>query len=157
MIWWIIAALVAVGVVVVFQLRSRTAGNRERRPPPRGVDTLRGGLRRDEPARPASTGRPNALAGSLDGFQGSMVMPQQDCCEAVLQMRGQLFPPDRTITVPVKGCDRPRCKCQIHRVAGRRRAARRSQPDRRGDVRFTEDRRSGRDRRRHTEVWSDKG
>lgn len=157
MIWWIIAALAAAGVGAVFQLRSRTAGNRAHRPSPRSVDSPRAASRRDEPARSAPTGRTNALAGHLDGFQGSMVMPQQDCCEAVLQMRGQLFPPDRAITVPVRGCDRPRCRCQIHRVAGRRRGARRAQPDRRADVRFTEDRRSGRDRRKHAEVWGDKG
>jgi hypothetical protein len=119
----------------------------------------RGKKRPDAPAaRPLAASRARATApspvprtaageGYVDRFRGGMLFPQPDACEAVCQLRGKTFPEGKIPHVPVPGCDRARCDCQVHTVVGRRRGARRVQSDRREDIRLDEDRRSGGERR----------
>jgi len=82
-----------------------------------------------------------------------MLFPQKDACEAIMKLRGRTFPESRIPSLPVPGCGREKCGCQIHEVVGRRRGPRRIKSDRRNDVRFTEDRRSGKDRREGVDTW----
>jgi hypothetical protein len=121
---------------------------------------MRGGKKgTDAPAaRPLAASRARATApspvprtaageGHVDRFRGGMLFPQPDACEAVCELRGKTFPEGKIPPVPVPGCDRARCDCQVHTVVGRRRGARRVQSDRREDIRLDEDRRSGGERR----------
>ena len=142
MLGWIALTVVVVALVVGLRMRSRSRRRRVAPVPTPAIESARGTASRAKPA-----------ASALDAFQGCMVMPQKDCCEAIQRLRGQTFPVDRVITLPVAGCDRASCECQLHRVVGRRRGPRRVQTDRRSDVRFKEDRRSGRDRRKGVDVW----
>jgi hypothetical protein len=118
--------------------------------------------RKDSPdaasARPTSGSRARATApspvaravpgeGFIDKFRGGMLFPQPDACEAVCLLRGKTFLDGKIPSVPVPGCDRARCDCQVHTVVGRRRGPRRVQSDRREDIRLEDDRRSGEDRR----------
>ena len=118
--------------------------------------------RKDSPdapgARPVSGARARATApspvpraaageGYIDKFRGGMLFPQPDACEAACLLRGKTFSEGMIPSVPVPGCDRARCDCQIHTVVGRRRGPRRVHSDRREDIRLDEDRRSGQDRR----------
>jgi hypothetical protein len=90
---------------------------------------------------------------AIDKFRGGALFPQKDACEAIMKLRGKTFPEGRIPRIPVPGCDREHCDCQVHEVVGRRRGPRRINSDRRGDVRFKEDRRSGKDRREGVETW----
>lgn len=110
------------------------------------------------PARPLAASRarssapspvPRAAVGEawVDRFRGGMLFPQPDACEAACALRGKTFPEGKVPPVPVPGCDRARCDCQIHTVVGRRRGPRRVHSDRREDIRMEEERRSGEDRR----------
>ena len=83
----------------------------------------------------------------IDKFRGGMVFPQPSPCDAVVLLRGKTFPEERIPSIPVPGCDRETCQCQVHTVVGRRRSPRRVRIDRREDVRVSDDRRSGDDRR----------
>ena len=141
MVWVIALVLVVAAVFVGLRLRRK----------PRTVQPALSASTTS--AAPRAVVRPKPETANGDGFRGCLVMPQKDGCEAVQRLRGQTFPIERVIVVPVVGCDRNACECHLHRVVGRRRVARRSQADRRTDVRFTEDRRSGRDRRKGVDVW----
>jgi hypothetical protein len=145
MMWWILLGLVV--LVVLFVLRGRTSTRTQRLP-----------------SRPASTAAPERSAAGaarrgkgspegVDSYRGVMLFPQKDSCEAVLKFRGQTFPTASAPTVPVPGCGRESCSCQLHQVVGRRRGPRRLIPDRRADVRFKEDRRKGNDRRSGADTW----
>lgn len=140
MVWVIALVLVAFAVFVGLRLRQK----------PRAVQPVSGSTTNRVPR---AAERPKPEAGNDDSFRGCLVMLQKDGCEAVQRLRGQTLPIERVIVVPVEGCDRDACECHLHRVVGRRRLARRTQADRRADVRFTEDRRSGRDRRRGVDAW----
>lgn len=140
MFWWI-ALIVAVAAVVFFMRQHSGAGRQQALP--------------KEPREPRRVGSTRVVADKApkDAFQGCMVMPQKDSCQAIQRLRGRTLPADRVIEIPVNGCDRTACMCQLHRVVGRRRNIRRSQADRRIDVRFGTDRRSGRDRRKGDNTW----
>ncbi len=142
MVWVIALVLVAVAVFVGLRLRLRQK--------PRTVQAVSGSTIN---AAPRAVARPKPETANGDSFRGCLIMPQKDGCEAVQRLRGQTFPIERVIVVPVEGCDRDACECHLHRVVGRRRVARRTQADRRADVRFIEDRRSGRDRRKGVDAW----
>lgn len=124
------------------------------------VRLLRGGAKTDAASSPKQMSSSRGLAtappaaprqaagqGYVDKFRGGMIFPQPDPCEAVCQLRGKTFPEGRIPALPVPGCDRGPCKCQVHHVVGRRRGPRRVQGDRREDIRLEDDRRSGEDRR----------
>ena len=143
MIWWILLAVLVAGVV--FALRGRSSAAPRKLP-------ARTGARAAGPA-PNATGRSKPPSEAIDDYRGAMLFPQKDCCEAILKLRGRTFPRNSAPTIPVPGCDRESCNCQLHQVTGRRRGPRRLVPDRRDDVRFTEDRRTGKDRRSGVDVW----
>jgi hypothetical protein len=106
------------------------------------------------PPRPAPSSRSNgARSETVDRFRGSTLFPQPGACAAAQNLRGKTFEGAEVLKVPVPGCDRSRCECQIHAVVGRRRGPRRVSQDRRTDVRFSSERRSGSDRREGTETW----
>lgn len=116
--------------------------------------------RRDSPVSrtsPASTApsvpQPAQDAEFVDKFRGGMLFPQPSPCDAVVLLRGKTFPEGRIPSIPVPGCDRETCQCQVHTVVGRRRSPRRVRIDRREDVRMSDDRRSG-DDRRHEDPYS---
>lgn len=119
----------------------------------------RGGAR-----KPAAASRPAAPAAApakrvkppseaIDKFRGAVIFPQKDACEAVMKLRGKTWPEGRVPKLPLPGCGRESCECQVHEIVGRRRGPRRISTDRRGDVRFKEDRRSGKDRRQGVDTW----
>lgn len=141
---WIVIGLGAIVIVIVVKaLRSRTgASNRHAlgRPAVRGES-------------PVSAKRSKAPSGG-DVFHGSMLFPQKDACEAISRLRGHIYADARTPNIPVPGCDRERCDCQLHPVSGRRHGPRRVTNDRRDNVRFKDDRREGRERREGADTWS---
>ena len=98
------------------------------------------------PAAP-SVPPPAPDADFVDKFRGGMLFPQPSPCEAIGLLRGKTFPDGNIPSIPVPGCDRETCQCQMHTVVGRRRSPRRVRIDRREDVRVSDDRRSGDDRR----------
>ncbi len=142
--WIVIGLGVIVIVIVVMMLRSRGAtGNRHAlgRPAPRGDS-------------PVSVKRAKAPSEGSDVFHGAMLFPQKDACDAIAKLRGHTYADARTPKIPVPGCDRERCDCQLHPLVGRRRGPRRVTSDRRDDVRFKDDRREGHDRREGADAWS---
>ena len=146
---WIVSALVvALGVLVFIKVRAPS----ESRAPQRKVASP--GSRSGGGAAPAAAkkGKGNEI---VDTFRGAALFPQKNACEAIVKLRGKTFPEGRTPKIPVPGCDRETCECQVHEIVGRRRGARRISSDRRTDVRFKEDRRKGRDRREGSPTWVD--
>ncbi len=141
MTWGVILILLFAGIYVGLRLHH---GSRKTRRTTRRV-RVEDGRRHPVRSAPAAT--------TKDGFQGNLVMPQRDSCEAVQRLRGRTFPADRVIELPVNGCDRTSCGCHLHRIMGRRLSLRRAQSDRRTDVRFDLDRRTGRDRRKGADTW----
>lgn len=144
---WILIGLgviVIVIVIVVMVLRSRAGANNRhalRRPAPRGES-------------PASGKRVKVSSEGPDVFHGAMLFPQKDACEAIVKLRGRTYADARTPKIPVPGCDRERCDCQLQPVVRRRRGPRRVKTDRRNDVRFKDDRRQDHDRRGGADAWS---
>lgn len=143
MIWWILLAVLVAGAV--FALRGRASVASRRLPARTGARAAGAALK--------ATGRSKPPSEAIDDYRGAMLFPQKDCCEAILKLRGRTFPRNTAPTIPVPGCDRESCGCQLHQVTGRRRGPRRLVPDRRDDVRFTEDRRTGKDRRSGVDIW----
>ena len=137
----ILAGAVVLLLVVVRLLRG-SGNSADPAPSPKPLSSSRG-LATAPPATP----RQAAGQGYVDKFRGGMIFPQPDPCEAVCQLRGKTFPEGRIPALPIPGCDRGPCACQVHQVVGRRRGPRRVQGDRREDVRLDDDRRSGGDRR----------
>ena len=89
-----------------------------------------------------------------DMFRGGVLFPQKDACEAIMKLRGRTYLEGSIPVLPVKGCDRGACDCQVHQVVGRRRGPRRVQIERRADIRFNEERRVGHDRRKGGDSWN---
>jgi hypothetical protein len=147
---WIVSALVALVVVLLF-IKSRKSS--EPKPAQRKSGSRSGGP--GPTVAPAPPVRAKAPSEATDRFRGAALFPQKGACEAIMKLRGKTFAEGRIPQVPVPGCDREKCDCQIHEVVGRRRGPRRIATDRRGDVRFVEDRRDGNDRREGTEAWKD--
>jgi hypothetical protein len=143
----IVALAIALGVLLLVKLRK----------PSEPRTTVRKSGSRSAGAgvssAPAPGARVKAPSEAIDKFRGGALFPQKDPCEAILKLRGKTFPEGRIPRIPVPGCDRGECACQVHEIVGRRRGPRRISTDRRGDVRFKEDRRSGRDRREGVETW----
>lgn len=141
------ALAVGLLVVVVLQLRKQPGSKSAPRKPAPGSRATAAFASTSESRRvkPPSEG--------VDKFRGATLFPQKGACEAILKLRGRTFPDGRIPKVPVPGCDRERCECQVHEVVGRRRGPRRVAVDRRGDVRFSEDRRTGKDRREGADTW----
>ena len=108
---------------------------------------------RGAPAAPGKAAKPAATP-ETDKFRGVTLFPQKEACEAIMKLRGKTYGPDRIPRLPVPGCGREKCDCQLHEVVGRRRGPRRIHGDRRDDVRFKEDRRNGKDRREGVETWN---
>jgi hypothetical protein len=137
----------AVAVVLIFMLSRGSSGDQKLpgvrpRPSSRGVAA--------PPLAPiAQDLRLPPGQEPLDKFRGGMIFPQPDACEAVCKLRGKTFPEGQVPAVPVAGCFRQRCDCQVHVVVGRRRGSRRTNSDRREDLRIDEERRLGQDRRAH--------
>lgn len=102
------------------------------------------------PERKRSAG---ARAELVDKFRGTTLFPQPEACAAAQRLRGKTFEAPEAVRAPVPGCDRAQCQCQVHEVVGRRRGLRRVNADRRADVRFANDRRTGQDRRAGGETW----
>jgi hypothetical protein len=139
------ALVVGLVVVVVLQLRKQPGAKPAPRKPAPGS--------RATPAAAAEPRRVKPPSEGIDKFRGATLFPQKGACEAIMKLRGRTFPEGRIPPVPVPGCDRERCECQVHEVVGRRRGPRRVAVDRRGDVRFSEDRRDGKDRREGADTW----
>jgi hypothetical protein len=139
MVWWILFGIAALGAAVVLRRGAQS-----------GKAANSGAIRNDE-AVAARRGKGGGEA--IDSYRGAMLFPQKDACEAILALRGRTFAEGQVPALPVPGCDRESCGCQIHQVVGRRRGPRRVYADRRGDVRFKEDRRRGRDRREGADTW----
>jgi hypothetical protein len=149
---WVIAALVAaLGVLIFVKVRNP--------PEPKGMQ------RKGSSSRTPGAGAGTAQAGPapkkvkippepVDKFRGAALFPQKGACEAIMKLRGKTFPEGRIPKIPVPGCDREKCDCQLHEIVGRRRGPRRVKQDRRGDVRFKEDRRKGKDRREGADTWT---
>jgi len=144
---WIVGALLVALAVLVF-LKARK--------PKASPATVRksSGARSGCPA--PAPGQPAKKKGGegVDKFRGAALFPQKDACEAIMKLRGKTFPEGRVPKIPVPGCNRETCGCQVHEIVGRRRGPRRIASDRRGDVRFKEDRRSGKDRREGGDSWN---
>lgn len=145
-----VAALAIIGIVL---------SGRAKSPPPERASPVarRTGTARTPAVDP--TPSPELLRGNgtraepVDKFRGTTLFPQPEACEAAHRLRGKTFEAPEILRVPVTGCDRGQCQCQIHEVVGRRRSARRVMTDRRSDVRFASDRRTGPDRRKGGESW----
>ena len=150
-----IAGLIGIAIAILALLFFR-------KPKPPGEDRGASGARRPggshgpiaadipAPVRVRSTG---TAVEFVDKFRGATLFPQPGACEAAQQLRGRTFEGAQIPRVPVPGCDRTQCDCQMHEVVGRRRGPRRANADRRSDVRFAEDRRTGDDRREGGEAW----
>lgn len=150
-----IAAVTAIAVAIL-------ALRYFRKPTPRGEDRGDSAARRPggshgpisadipAPVRVRSTG---TAVEFVDKFRGGTLFPQPGACEAAQKLRGKTFEGAQIPRVPVPGCDRTQCECQVHEVVGRRRGPRRANADRRSDVRFAGDRRTGDERREGGERW----
>jgi hypothetical protein len=136
----LILAGAAVALLLLLLLVRRRGDSRPK-PPPRALASSRG-LATAPPPAPRS-----AAPEYVDTFRGGMLFPQPEACEAICRLRGRTFPEGKIPPIPVPGCDRGPCECQVHTVVGRRRGPRRTQSDRRDDIRIDEERRSGSDRR----------
>ena len=97
---------------------------------------------------------PKPVSEGPDMFRGGVLFPQKGACEAIMKLRGRTFLEGSVPVIPVKGCDRGACDCQVHQVVGRRRGPRRIQIERRADIRFNEERRTGQDRRKGGDSWN---
>jgi hypothetical protein len=158
-----VLGVVALVIVAIFLPRRTGTAGKDRKPP-----VTRNVSRAPTPS-PAATGiaapapappRPSPSSRSkgvrpetVDRFRGSTLFPQPGACAAAQNLRGKTFEGAEVLKVPVPGCDRSRCECQIHAIVGRRRGPRRVSQDRRTDVRFSSERRSGSDRREGAETW----
>lgn len=135
---------IAVAVLGFFLVKGRAKSGPDVPAAPKAPESSRPG----SPAQRASPApQPSQEADFVDKFRGGMLFPQPSPCEAVVLLRGKTFPEGRIPPIPVPGCDRETCQCQVHTVVGRRRSPRRVRIDRREDVRVSDDRRSGDDRR----------
>ena len=139
--------ILALGAVILLILRSN-APKEQKAPPSPATPSRERAPDRETPVRPVAAAGGDVMAREpLDRFRGGMIFPQPDPCAPVTLLRGKTFPEGRIPGIPVGGCDRGGCDCQVHTVVGRRRGSRRMDPDRRDDLRINEDRRSGQDRR----------
>jgi hypothetical protein len=139
------ALVVAVAVLVMLKLRKQPGG--------RSVPRKLASGSRSAAAAPAEPRRAKPPSEGIDKFRGATLFPQKGACEAIMKLRGRTFADGREPKIPVPGCDRERCECQVHEVVGRRRGPRRVAVDRRNDVRFKEERRAGKDRREGADAW----
>ena len=138
---WIAVGL-GVAVLVLLYLRQKDSKGGSVAPAP--ARKLEAGASKRAKPEPVKT----------DKFTGSMIVPQKDCCAAVLKLRGRTFPPGHVHQVPVPGCEHKTCECKINEIRGRRNRPRRMKTDRRDDVRFKDDRRKGKDRRQGVDAWN---
>ncbi len=138
---------IAAALLYFFLIRGGDKSARGAAAVPKAQTSSRGGspVSRTSPFPPAS--QPVRDADFVDKFRGGMLFPQPSPCDAAVLLLGKTFPEGRIPSIPVPGCDRETCQCQVHTVVGRRRSSRRIHIDRREDVRMSEDRRSGEDRR----------
>lgn len=145
-LWIVVALVVLIGVLVFVK---------SRKPPEPKAALRKSGSRSSGGGAPEPTpsARAKPPSEAIDKFRGAALFPQKGACEAIMKLRGKTFAEGRVPQVPVPGCDREKCDCQTHEVVGRRRGPRRIATDRRGDVRFVEDRRNGKDRREGVETW----
>ena len=142
--WIVIGLGVIVIVITGVMLRSRGSSNHRHaapRPAARG-ESHSSGKRAKVPSE------------GSDIFHGAVLFPQKDACGAIAKLRGHIYADAGTPKIPVPGCDREHCDCQLHPVVGRRHGPRRVTNDRRDDVRFNDDRRQGQDRREGANAWS---
>ncbi|MBK6289057.1 MAG: hypothetical protein IPF49_15755 [Gammaproteobacteria bacterium] len=142
--WILIGLTVVVIVIIVLVRHSRGKG--------RSKHLTRRLAQRRETLSAAK--RAKAPSEGPDLFRGAMLFPQKEACEAIAKLRGHTYADARIPKIPVPGCDRESCDCQLHPVTGRRRGPRRVTTDRRDDVRFKDDRRKGDDRREGADAWN---
>jgi len=121
--------------------------------------------RRSADAASAAADKPQSLPSKPptkrppDTWGKTVVVPDPaKACPAVLAIQGKSFPNDDAPRLPLSACSVATCQC--HFVPAKERRAspeRRSQADRRGELRFEPgkegDRRSGKDRRRKGYDW----
>ena len=141
---------IAAVLLYVFLIRGRDKSGRGATAAPKAPESSSRGspVSRSAPVASAPPVPQSAQdAEFVDKFRGGMLFPQPSPCDAVVLLRGKTFPEGRIPPIPVPGCDRETCQCQVHTVVGRRRSPRRIRTDRREDVRMSDDRRSGDDRR----------
>ena len=141
--WILIGFMVVVIMIIVFVRHARGKG-RSKHP------TRRLAQRRENHSVAKRTKAPSE---GPDLFRGVMLFPQKEACEAIAKLRGHTYADARIPKIPVPGCDRESCDCQLHPVVGRRGGPRRVTTDRRDDVRFKDDRRNGDDRREGVDAW----
>lgn len=140
------ALVVGLAVLVLWQLRKKPGSKQTPRKPTPGSRASAPAASEPRRTKPSSE--------AIDKFRGATLFPQKGACEAIMKLRGRTFPEGKVPKVPVPGCDREHCECQVHEVVGRRRGPRRVAVDRRSDVRFAEDRRTGHDRREGGDTWT---
>lgn len=140
---WLIIGIVAIAAAFLLMRRSKT--------PQRSAH--RSAQAHGSGATAAERRAVKRSTESVDQFRGVTVVPQADACAAALNARKRTFPAANRPQLPLSGCDRESCSCELRDVGGRRRGERRVSPDRRGEVRFGEDRRKGKDRRAGADAW----
>jgi len=140
---WLIIGIVAIAAVFLIMRRSRAP----ERSAHRSAHAHGSGASSAERRAAKRTGD------NVDQFRGLTFVPQADACEAALKARSRTFPAANRPQIPLSGCDRDSCSCELRDVGGRRRGERRVNADRRGEVRFGEDRRKGKDRRAGADAW----
>ena len=148
-LWIVTALVVALGVLIFLKMRTPPEPKSAQR---KAVSTSARGP--GPGAVPGPAKKPKPPPEAIDKFRGAALFPQKGACEAVMKLRGKTFPEGRVPKIPVPGCDREKCDCQVHEIVGRRRGPRRISSDRRSDVRFKEDRRGGKDRREGADTWT---
>ena len=81
---------------------------------------------------------------------------QHPGCDAARKLAGQNFTLDEAPALPVEGCTAAQCSCLYEGLKEHRETHRRTQQDRRENIRFDAnkpDRRKVKDRRRHFDQW----
>ena len=137
---WTVIGIIALLAVVVFLKRG--SGKRPAAPAPAA-----------RAVAPQSGRTPKRDPETEDKFIGVTVFAEKDACAGILKLVGKTFPEDRAPRIPVETCDKEKCECRLHRIKGRRHFPRRVKHDRRGDIRFGEERRDHHDRRQGIESW----
>ena len=146
---WVIAGLLAVFVVVVLVLRLGSNKEKPKSPVAAGVNTRGAGK--------STAPRPGVpVAGSnKPAFHGEVFVAGENPCMAAQALNRKTFEKGKGAAVPLPQCDNAKaCGCHLRDTEERRHGERRIAVDRRTDVRFADERRSGRDRRKGVDAWT---
>jgi hypothetical protein len=144
--FWLVLVIVAV-IIAVLVLRKK--------PRPKQVTSQR--LKSDSPVNKAvmANSTLTAKAETKSDFSGSRIEPGDriSACDAVRALENKTYQLGKEPSLPLPGCDAASCSCQVVPFTERRKGSRRVTPDRRGDIRLSDDRRSGKDRRKGADTW----